>query len=616
VRPRLIVVALLLFPTFRAPIPASAQDNAAPLPPPLTLTHVEGRVDLARGTGVEPAQVPDLVEDGHRLVTGDGRAELAYADGSLLHVDRDTDAHVDRDGRFRVVRGRIIVRTPADAAVVEIGTPVGVLHLAPRGEYEIRARDLDGPSDLATRAGQATLVQTDRDLPIGPDDELSLEPRGGEPRWARIGSRRDAFTDWSAARVAAMHTAQASQPLPPELSAYATDFAIYGSWDTLPTYGAVWYPHVAAGWRPYAHGAWRYTRYGWTWIDRQRWGWPVHHYGRWGQHPQRGWYWMPRPGWGPAWVGWASQGGYLGWAALGWNASPLPGVAVGGYGGAIGPGSGWSVVPRAAFGGRGPIGPAFIDGRALPGPVAGGWLSGPVAGGWVHHAAPPPRPAWTQPGMSGRPVAPRPPGSVTPLPRGPRRPVADASPAGAAAAASAAIAAPASPGLVDRTPGRIAAPDTRTWRHPVPPQTRLPESAPAAVTSRAVAPRRVADARRPGDAPPPGAPGGTPNAGGTTARESAPTTAGVPRAYGRPPSTAGGRPSVPPATGGASQGGGRAPAAGRPGGGGANGTTRAPVAQGATRSAAPGGSAAGAARGSGGAAPSRGGAARGGGRGR
>jgi hypothetical protein len=93
VRPRLIVVAALLsIPVFLVPGPASAQDGAAPLPPPLTLTHVDGRVDLARGTVVEPAQVPDLIDDGDRLLTVDGRAELVYADGSLVHVDRDSDA--------------------------------------------------------------------------------------------------------------------------------------------------------------------------------------------------------------------------------------------------------------------------------------------------------------------------------------------------------------------------------------------------------------------------------------------------------------------------------------------------------------------------------------------
>ncbi len=374
------------------PALAAAQAPAA-LPPPVTLSHAEGRVDVARASGVAPAQAPDLLDDGDGLLTADGRAELVFADGSLVHVDRDSDVHIENGARLRLVRGRVLVRTTPASSPLDLATPVGVVRFAPRGDYEIAVRDLDGATVIAARTGHATLTQADRDVPIAADDELWLDPRGGEPRWTRVGTRRDAFIDWAEARVAEMRTSSSSQPLPVELTAYAPALEEYGQWDTLPVYGAAWFPRVGVGWRPYAHGSWRHTRHGWTWIDQHRWGWPVHHYGRWGRHPSRGWYWMPHRTWGPAWVGWAVQADYVGWAPLGWNSMPVVDFFVGGRVGPVDAWAGcWSVIPRGAFGLHGPVGPYFADLRHLPGPVLGGFVQqrhsprGP--GGW----APGPRP--------------------------------------------------------------------------------------------------------------------------------------------------------------------------------------------------------------------------------
>ncbi len=264
---------------------AIAQDApTASLPPPITLTYVDGRVDIARRDGVQAAQPPDVLEGGDRLITADGRAELVFADGSLVHVDRGSDLRFDDDVPLSVVRGRVVVRTAATDAALDVGTPVGIVRLEPRGQYLITARDLDGESTIAVLSGRATLTLPTADVPIAADDEVAVDPRGLEPRWTRVGVQRDAFTDWAARRVDDMDHARAAQPLPVELSAYAPSFATYGRWDTLPIYGSVWFPTAAPGWRPYANGSWRYTRYGWTWIDSDPWGWPVHHYGRWGRH--------------------------------------------------------------------------------------------------------------------------------------------------------------------------------------------------------------------------------------------------------------------------------------------------------------------------------------------
>jgi hypothetical protein len=355
---------------------AAAQDATPPdLPPPFTLSYVDGRGELARPDGVLAAQAPDVLDAGDRLLIADGRAELVAADGALVHVDRDADLRIDDDGTLRLVRGRLRIRTALEGTALDLVTPVGRVRLEPRGEYQITARDLDADVTIAAFAGSAAVSLPATDLPIAADDEVAIAPRGLEPRWSRAGRRADAFSDWSDRRVADMQQARGTQPLPVELTAYAPAFAAYGRWDTLPTYGPVWFPTAAPGWRPYANGHWRHTRYGWTWIDSDPWGWPVHHYGRWGRHASRGWYWIPQRTWGPAWVGWALEAGYVGWSPLGWNSQPLVDFGFGARVGPVGLWAGsWSVVPRSAFGGRGPIGRYFTDLRRLPGPVLGGFV--------------------------------------------------------------------------------------------------------------------------------------------------------------------------------------------------------------------------------------------------
>jgi hypothetical protein len=130
------------------------------------------------------------------------------------------------------------------------------------------------------------------------------------------------------------------------------ELAPYGDWRQREPYGWVWYPDVAEDWRPYTFGYWVFTDdYGWTWISTEPWGSIPFHYGRWffdGDYG--GWAWVPGTEWGPAWVGWRSGGGYIGWAPLPPDVVFEPGV------GFSSPGqdfsiswNSWSFVPTPQF---------------------------------------------------------------------------------------------------------------------------------------------------------------------------------------------------------------------------------------------------------------------------
>ena len=122
----------------------------------------------------------------------------------------------------------------------------------------------------------------------------------GSPRWSLLGG--------AAAR------AQVSV----DFGFFHDELAPYGDWRQREPYGWVWFPDVGRSWRPYTFGYWVFTAdYGWTWISTDPWGSIPFHYGRWFyDEGRRAWAWVPGTEWGPAWVGWRSGGGYIGWAPL------------------------------------------------------------------------------------------------------------------------------------------------------------------------------------------------------------------------------------------------------------------------------------------------------------
>jgi hypothetical protein len=90
----------------------------------------------------------------------------------------------------------------------------------------------------------------------------------------------------------------------------------YGEWVSVPSYGRVWRPRVAAGWRPYYYGRWEWTNEGWLWVSDEPFGWAAYHYGRWSYDSYYGWVWVPGYQWAPAWVYWRYSGDVVGWAPL------------------------------------------------------------------------------------------------------------------------------------------------------------------------------------------------------------------------------------------------------------------------------------------------------------
>jgi hypothetical protein len=355
---------------------AAAQDDPPALPasapPPAHLAFVEGAVDLVHEGVVERADADVMLVDGDVVRTLNGRAEIVFADGSVLHLDHDTELELLSPLRLRLANGRVLLRVSAAAAEpFVIDTQAATTRLTARGEYDLTADRRYERLELSVARGSAEIDDGGASTLVRGGETASILGQGGRVLLQAFNTARlDAFERWSSDRVSGFSTAASARHLPSELRAYSGQFDSYGRWDHVSPYGNVWFPAVGAGWRPFYTGEWRLTRYGWTWIGHDPWAWPTHHYGRWG-FTGLSWYWIPHRSWGPAWVSWVFVPGYVSWSPLGWdNRAAIRWYGRPGdhpaYWPSYEPYRAWTVVPRHAFGGRRSVRTHAIDPARLP----------------------------------------------------------------------------------------------------------------------------------------------------------------------------------------------------------------------------------------------------------
>ena len=312
------------------------------------LADVAGRVFLATEERAEDwleALRNYTITSGDNLwVAGDGRAEIDYG-GGQFRLAGDTNVHVarldDRTLALFVAQGRVIVRVrvldPGESALVD--TPNTQVTLTRPGLYRIEVTQDRARTEVVVRQGEA-LVQLAAGLQqVLPGQTATVAGAEAAVADVRTGYWVDGFDSWSAERDRRYERSRSANYVSPQMVGHA-DLDEFGSWQTVPEYGAVWFPTtVAVGWAPYRFGRWSWVGgWGWTWVDDAPWGYAPFHYGRWGYIGGR-WGWAPggfvaRPVWSPAMVAWYGGGGWsfsvsfgapvFGWVPLGWGEPYMP----------------------------------------------------------------------------------------------------------------------------------------------------------------------------------------------------------------------------------------------------------------------------------------------------
>jgi hypothetical protein len=306
------------------------------------LAYVSGKVFIQRISDAKPeeAVVNAPLEDGNKVMTNDGRAEVYFGKSNYARLDDNSALEIVtlpkkdvNQVRLRVLSGNVYVSVNNldQEKSIEVHTQDASFYVLDEGLYRIDVREnkktdmlvFHGVIEAAGESGSQLLRS-----------EQSLEASRGR---FTSGPRRffavaeDGFDRWNQSRESKLGATLAKGNLPEELRDFEGELDEYGDWVYLRPYGWVWAPNnVGDDWRPYYNGSWTWLSLGgWTWIPYEPWGWAPFHYGRWGWGAGLGWYWIPTSIWGPAWVSWWWGPDYWAWAPMSWWG--YPGVLYGGF---------------------------------------------------------------------------------------------------------------------------------------------------------------------------------------------------------------------------------------------------------------------------------------------
>jgi hypothetical protein len=331
---RLAVITALLFVGFAVSWAQSSEEE-----PQYTnesfarLSFISGSVYIQRGSeeGYEDGVINMPIEEGNRLGTTDGRAELYLGKRTFLRLDNNTKVEIlnfPKKGsdltRLNVLKGNVYLSVGRldEEKSIELHTPDSSFYVLSDGlfrvdVYENKKTDIFVFYGVVEAAGEegSVLIKSELNLTVA-----SGRFSGRPVRFLAVAE--DAFDRWSESRESSLAVQVASKRLPAELEDFEGELDEYGDWNWVNPYGWVWVPGgVGPYWRPYYNGSWTWLYMGgWTWLPYDPWGWVTFHYGRWGWHGGLGWYWIPGTIWGPAWVGWWYGADYWAWAPLGyWN---------------------------------------------------------------------------------------------------------------------------------------------------------------------------------------------------------------------------------------------------------------------------------------------------------
>jgi uncharacterized membrane protein YgcG len=300
------------------------------------LRYISGSAYIQKGAeqSFEDGVVNMPIEEGDRLGTTDGRAELYLGKKTYLRLDNNTKLEIislPKKGsdltRLRVLRGNIYlsVNRLDEEKTIEVHTPDVSFYVLDEGLYRIDVLE-NRKTDIYVFRGVIEAAGEEGSLLLKSEQSIAVAEGRFSGRPVRfMAVAEDAFDRWSEDRESGLAVQLATRRLPGELEDFEAELEESGDWTWINPYGWAWVPGgVGPDWRPYYNGSWMWMSLGgWTWLPYDPWGWVTFHYGRWGWYGGLGWYWLPGTIWGPGWVGWWWGPDYCAWAPLGWGNYPM-----------------------------------------------------------------------------------------------------------------------------------------------------------------------------------------------------------------------------------------------------------------------------------------------------
>jgi hypothetical protein len=270
------------------------------------LSNVEGSVQMDRGNGLEKAFLNLPVVEGSKLKTGDdGRAEVEFEDGTILHLVTNSEIEFSRlvmgdDGQristAALTKGKVYVNArPKKGDQFTLSFARESVTLTEAAHIRV---DLD-PSEatLAVLSGDVEIEGPSGKVEIAKRHSATFDLANNDSYALAKSFEEDASDDWDKQQTE-YHDRYASNKTYNAQSPYAygmSDLNYYGNYMNVPGYGWGWQPYfVGAGWSPYQDGGWAfYPGYGYMWVSAYPWGWTPYMYGNWAFVPGYGWIWQP-----------------------------------------------------------------------------------------------------------------------------------------------------------------------------------------------------------------------------------------------------------------------------------------------------------------------------------
>jgi len=270
------------------------------------LSSVEGTVQMDRGNGFEKAFLNLPIVEGSRIKTGsDGRAEVEFEDGTILHLATKSEIGFPHltlgdEGQKRstveLKDGRLYVNArpkKGDQLTVNFARESTTISDAARlridlEEAEATVAVFQGDVEVNGPSGKVALEKKrSATFDLANNDSYAIAKNFEEEPSDAWDKQQTEYHD----RYASNKTYDASSPYSYGIS----DLNYYGSYSNIPGYGWGWQPFfMGAGWSPYQDGAWAwYPGVGYMWVSAYPWGWMPYYYGSWQFAPGYGWFWSP-----------------------------------------------------------------------------------------------------------------------------------------------------------------------------------------------------------------------------------------------------------------------------------------------------------------------------------
>ena len=344
------ICALLVsaFVTFAYPQRAAADDDDPP-GRVARLNYLRGSVSFqpAGETDWVPAVVNRPMTTGDRLWADNGARAEMHIGSATIRLDTNTGFSFlnldDRTVQVQLSEGTLNIRVKRvdPDEILEVDAPNLAFSILQPGQYRIQASEDGNSTIVIVRSGQGEATGGGRTYTV--NSGLSGTFTGTDSLQADIyrSADNDEFDSWSQDRDRHDDGSRSARYVSHDVVGYE-DLDDNGTWRSVPNYGDIWVPRVAAGWAPYRDGHWAWiSPWGWTWVDDEPWGYAPFHYGRW-VNVEGSWGWVPgpvavRPVYAPALVAFiggprfglaisvGGGGGDVGWFPLGPREVYVPG---------------------------------------------------------------------------------------------------------------------------------------------------------------------------------------------------------------------------------------------------------------------------------------------------